>query len=153
MNCCDEYGNCNQGRDCPIRKERVRQAKELLDKDTTTNAQPAPVQEPVAALIDENQRLRAELKFNTLPAQPAPVQEPVATLWQHGETGRTRVTMPGDITDCDARWFKASDLYTSPPEPNQFKPDYNTEAVLVEEMQRMAKRIEDLEAKLRSKNT
>ena len=22
MNCCDEYGNCNQGRDCPVRKER-----------------------------------------------------------------------------------------------------------------------------------
>lgn len=20
MNCCDEYGNCNQGRDCPCRK-------------------------------------------------------------------------------------------------------------------------------------
>jgi hypothetical protein len=39
MNCCDEYGNCNQGRDCPIRKERVRQAKELLDKDTPTTAQ------------------------------------------------------------------------------------------------------------------
>ena len=19
MNCCDDYGNCNQGRDCPIR--------------------------------------------------------------------------------------------------------------------------------------
>lgn len=32
-----------------------------------------------------------------------------------------------------------------PPKLNQFKPDYNTEAVLVEEMQRMAKRIEDLE--------
>ena len=29
-----------------------------------------------------------------------------------------------------------------------FKPDWNTEAVLVEEMQRMAKRIEDLEAML-----
>ena len=29
-----------------------------------------------------------------------------------------------------------------------YKPDYNTEAVLVEEMQRMAKRIEDLEALL-----
>ena len=54
MNCCDEYGNCNQGRDCPIRKERVRQAKELLDKDTTTNAQPAPVQEPLGYLeIDD----------------------------------------------------------------------------------------------------
>lgn len=22
MNCCDEYGNCRQGRDCPIRKHR-----------------------------------------------------------------------------------------------------------------------------------
>jgi hypothetical protein len=22
MNCCDEYGNCNQGRDCPVRKEQ-----------------------------------------------------------------------------------------------------------------------------------
>jgi hypothetical protein len=63
-------------------------------------ARSAPVQEQIAALIDENQRLRAELKFNTLPAapvqeltnlqrheqnvqkflgaQPAPVQEPVA---------------------------------------------------------------------------
>jgi predicted RNase H-like nuclease (RuvC/YqgF family) len=29
---------------------------------------------------------------------------------------------------------------------NQFKPDYNTEAVLVKEIQRMAKRIENLEA-------
>ena len=46
--------------------------------------------------------------------QPAQ-QEPVATLWQHGRTGRTRITMPGDITDCDADWFKAADLYTSPP--------------------------------------
>jgi hypothetical protein len=48
-------------------------------------------------------------------ALAAPVHEPVATLWQHGETGRTRITMSGDITDCDARWFKASDLYTTPP--------------------------------------
>ena len=31
------------------------------------------------------------------------------------------------------------------PAHDQFKPDYNTEAVLVEEMQRMAKRIEELE--------
>ena len=30
-----------------------------------------------------------------------------------------------------------------------FKPDYNTEAVLVEEMQRMAKRIEELEEMLK----
>ena len=36
------------------------------------------LQAEVVRLIDENQRLRAELKFNTPPAaQPAPVQEPV----------------------------------------------------------------------------
>lgn len=62
-------------------------------------------------------------------ASSAPVQEPVATLWQHGETGRTRITMPGDITDCDARWFKAADLYTTPPaapvqEPVWIQPDH-----------------------------
>ena len=22
MNCCDDYGNCNQGRNCPIRNEQ-----------------------------------------------------------------------------------------------------------------------------------
>ena len=43
------------------------------------------------------------------------------------------------IAWCSERAIKAA---------NEFKPDYNTEAVLVEEMQRMAKRIEDLEALL-----
>lgn len=41
--------------------------------------------------------------------------EPVATLWQHSETGRTRIIQPGDITDCDARWLKAADLFAAPP--------------------------------------
>jgi hypothetical protein len=27
MNCCDDYGNCRQGRDCPIRREITRQGK------------------------------------------------------------------------------------------------------------------------------
>ena len=27
MNCCDSYGNCTQGRDCPVRKERIEAAK------------------------------------------------------------------------------------------------------------------------------
>lgn len=34
-NCCDDYGNCRQGRDCPVRKERierVREAKAALDR-------------------------------------------------------------------------------------------------------------------------
>jgi hypothetical protein len=22
MNCCDEYGNCRQGRDCPVRRDQ-----------------------------------------------------------------------------------------------------------------------------------
>lgn len=39
MNCCDEYNNCQQGRNCPIRKERVRQAKELLDGKPPVNKQ------------------------------------------------------------------------------------------------------------------
>jgi hypothetical protein len=24
MNCCDEYGECNQGRDCPVRVAKVK---------------------------------------------------------------------------------------------------------------------------------
>ena len=28
MNCCDEYGNCRQGRDCPIRQIREEMAVE-----------------------------------------------------------------------------------------------------------------------------
>ena len=33
MNCCDEYGNCTQGRDCPVRVARTSQpsvSKRLL---------------------------------------------------------------------------------------------------------------------------
>lgn len=36
MKCCDNFGSCNQGRDCPVRKERlerIRLAKRLLDQD------------------------------------------------------------------------------------------------------------------------
>jgi hypothetical protein len=25
VNCCDDYGNCNQGRDCPVRIARASQ--------------------------------------------------------------------------------------------------------------------------------
>lgn len=27
MTCCDEYGNCNQGRDCPIRGAKVARVR------------------------------------------------------------------------------------------------------------------------------
>jgi hypothetical protein len=26
MNCCDDFGDCTQGRDCPIRKQRTKEA-------------------------------------------------------------------------------------------------------------------------------
>jgi hypothetical protein len=67
------------------------------------------------AIGAEYQKSPWDGKGISMPPPEATVQEPVATLWQHGETGRTRITMPGDITDCDARWFKAADLYTTPP--------------------------------------
>jgi hypothetical protein len=70
---------------------------------------------PVESLEEQMRRIADKAITAIKQARSAPVQEPVATLWQHGETGRTRITMPGDITDCDARWFKAADLYTTPP--------------------------------------
>ena len=60
----------------------------------------------------------------------------------------TDVSVDAVDTLTEEGWIWDGDQWQRPPEPNQFKPDYNTEAVLVEEMQRMAKRIEDLEAML-----
>jgi hypothetical protein len=28
-NCCDDYGNCTQGRDCPVRKERIERVAKV----------------------------------------------------------------------------------------------------------------------------
>jgi hypothetical protein len=41
---------------------------------------------------------------------PAQAQQPIGQLFQHGETGRTRVVLCGDVADCDARWLKVGDL-------------------------------------------
>lgn len=30
-NCCDDFGNCNQGRDCPIRVARIGQRMKAAD--------------------------------------------------------------------------------------------------------------------------
>ena len=53
------------------------------------------------------------------------------------------------LSEANEAWStKVKSLEKSQAQPDQFTPDYDTEAVLVEEMQRMAKRIEDLEAML-----
>lgn len=31
MNCCDAYGNCNQGRDCPVRVAKIGQKMKCAD--------------------------------------------------------------------------------------------------------------------------
>ena len=33
MNCCDEFGNCTQGRDCPIRRQMTEQPPPPPKKD------------------------------------------------------------------------------------------------------------------------
>ena len=50
------------------------------------------------------------------------------------------------LRDYEAEAITAIKAALAQPEQDQFKPDWNTEAVLVEEMQRMAKRIKELEA-------
>jgi hypothetical protein len=44
------------------------------------------------------------------------------------------------------KWQKAITAVEAALEANEFNPDWDTQAVLVEEIQRMAKRIEELEA-------
>lgn len=42
MNCCDDYGNCNQGRDCPI-----RQALSPVRRIKPYPAVPVDITEPI----------------------------------------------------------------------------------------------------------
>lgn len=36
MNCCDEYGNCNQGRDCPVRGAKVAKVAKVKNRTPLT---------------------------------------------------------------------------------------------------------------------
>ena len=35
MNCCNDSGNCDQGRDCPIRKQRAKEVNDAYVKGYT----------------------------------------------------------------------------------------------------------------------
>ena len=37
MNCCDAFGNCKQGRDCPIRQSRL-EASKIAQSDDVEDA-------------------------------------------------------------------------------------------------------------------
>ena len=50
--------------------------------------------------------------------------------------------------DCELMEQAITAIKEALTQPNQFNPDWDAMAVMVEEMQRMAKRIEDLEAML-----
>jgi hypothetical protein len=69
--------------------------------------------------VEMNQQLTAALS-----AQPAKQEqgEPVAHLWQHSQTGRTRIVMPGGIITADASWFVVGPLVLGNTTPQQRKP-------------------------------
>ena len=47
MNCCDANGDCNQGRNCPIRKQRI---KEVNDAYINRTFDPIPHEEVFASV-------------------------------------------------------------------------------------------------------
>lgn len=54
MSCCDEYcanHGCNQGRDCPVRIERIRQAKQRLEDKVSIPWWPIIVSAAVSAIV------------------------------------------------------------------------------------------------------
>ena len=57
-----------------------------------------------------------------------------------------RKGFPDDWTDFDTEAINAIEESLAQPEQNQFNPDWDAMAVMVEEQQRMAKRIAELEA-------
>ena len=67
--------------------------------------------------------------------------EPVATVYDAYDT-------TGIDWHCKDAPATGTKLYAAPPQPNDFNPDWDAMAVMVEEQQRMAKRIEELEARL-----
>lgn len=106
----------------PLQREALQMCLEYIEEDAherrhvrwkIQEALAAPVQsgldaDCIASVVSQ--------RYTTLPA--AAQQEPVAHLWQHSQTGRTRIVMPGGIITADATWFVVGPLVlgnTTPP--------------------------------------
>ena len=48
MNCCDANGNCSQGRDCPVRKQRLKEINDAY----ANNFKDAQLDDPIDDLAD-----------------------------------------------------------------------------------------------------
>jgi len=53
MNCCNDFGNCTQGRDCPVRKQRIKEVNDAY----TNGLKDAQLNDPIDDLADTFQGL------------------------------------------------------------------------------------------------
>ena len=53
MNCCNDFGNCDQGRDCPVRKQRIKEVNDAY----TNGLKDAQLNDPIDDLADTFQGL------------------------------------------------------------------------------------------------
>ena len=66
MNCCDDYGNCRQGRDCPVRQERIERVRQLAKKSRNRDG----ILEVIAPLIGAAMMLLVFLVASVIKASP-----------------------------------------------------------------------------------
>lgn len=94
---------------------------------------------PTRAML---RKVEKELRARLAQGDPEPV------AWALQQTLEVRIgTMPVAFKRDDEFGFVVP-LYTTPPQQNDFNPDWDAIAVMVEEQQRMAKRIEELQGQL-----
>ena len=116
----------------PLAKDRQ---EVLRARAAIKEALAQPEQEPVAC------QPRGLIDIGRIFTPEKEVEEPRPIAWKKKGAFNFCNQPPVDVE----KWIP---LYTTPPQPeqNQFNPDWDAMAVMVEEQQRMAKRIAELEA-------
>lgn len=71
MNCCDAYGNCHQGRDCPVRQANAEVIEQVSRE---INAQIDAEQQRCSALVTHNGGAQVVRGTSTPPPPDAPYQ-------------------------------------------------------------------------------